>query len=346
MSEVMPSQLERVELKPLQQADQAELRDQALRHETCQIMRQHAKSFNWAARFLAPSTRDDTRVLYAFARLADDLADEPELGDLPTRLAALADLKQDLCAGALAPSSDKLTFAVARLRQQHALPSGLFDYFLDSLIADAQPRCLRTEDNLLVFAYGVAGTVGLMMRPLLGAAPVADPYALALGLAMQLTNIARDVVEDAQRGRTYIPASWGVSAAELLKPQGAAQRLKAFAAIKRLLAWADVFYGFADQGLGHIAQPNRRAIRIALNLYRGIGCKILRGGPDAYWQGRAHLSGFEKLRLTCSTLVNPSRSIAPIVALSERDQGVRKDVQVALQSLQGLPGFPLAFSLM
>jgi 15-cis-phytoene synthase len=338
MSEAMPSQLELeyvVSLRPAQACHEAQ-RDLSLDTETRQVMRQHAKSFNWAARFLAPSTRNDTQLLYAFARLADDLADEPELGALSHRLAALADLKKGLCNAVLAPSN-KLTSAVARLREQHALPTALFDYFLDSLMADAHPRCLLTEQDLLTFAYGVAGTVGLMMRPLLGAPPEADAHALALGMAMQFTNMARDVVEDAEQGRTYIPASWGVNAAALRSPQGEAERFEAFMAIARLLAWAEAFYAFAEQGLGQIPEPNQRAIRIALSLYRGIGRKILRGGAGRYWQGRAHLSGFEKLCITAATLVHASR-FAKVTAAAAAPEW---DVPAALQSLRGLPGFRL-----
>jgi 15-cis-phytoene synthase len=293
-----------------------------------QIMRRHARSFDWAARFLAPSARGYTTLLYAFARIADDLADEPGLGSLHDRLASLATLKS----GLLAPQgSNAWVGAVAQLRRQHALPNSLFDCFLDSLRDDAQARRLHTEHDLLAFAYGVAGTVGLMMRPILGAAPSADPHALALGIAMQLSNVARDVVEDAARDRTYIPSSYGVSAEELRRPVDAAARGRAFAAIARVLALAENFYTFAEGGLHLIPQRNRRAIRIALVLYRGIGRKILRRGPERYWQGRTSLSALEKLRL-----------IAPLVLVGERPQAARRpDAAPAgvLQALRTLPSF-------
>jgi 15-cis-phytoene synthase len=249
-----------------------------------QTMRRHAKSFHWAARFLSKATRCDTELLYAFARHADDLADEPKLGTLPDRLVQLAQLKDS-------PS-------LAGLGQKYAWRAGLLAHFLDSLMADTTARQLQTQTELLDFAYGVAGTVGLMMRPLLGAPAQADPYAMSLGLAMQLTNIARDVVEDAQQGRIYIPASHGVSAEILVSPANAAQRTQAFAAIARTTALAEELYTFAQEGLHHIPAPNQRAIRIALVLYRGIGRKIMRRGAQQYWQGRVHLGLVEKLALT------------------------------------------------
>jgi 15-cis-phytoene synthase len=256
-----------------------------------QTMRRHAKSFHWAARFLSPTTRADTELLYAFARHADDLADEPELGTLPDRLAQLAQLKDSP--------------ALAALAHKHAWKEGLLAHFLNSLMADTSARQLQNQNQLLDFAYGVAGTVGLMMRPVLGAPVQADPYAMSLGLAMQLTNIARDVVEDAQQGRVYIAASYGVSAEVLFRPGNAEQRVQAFAAITRTLALAEELYTFAQQGLHLIPAPNQRAIRIALSLYRGIGRKIVRRGAQQYWHGRVHLGLLEKLALTLPLALTP-----------------------------------------
>jgi 15-cis-phytoene synthase len=276
-----------------------------------QIMRRHAKSFDWAARFLAPATRADTTLLYAFARIADDLADEPHLGSLEHRMASLAALR----AGLRTPrAGDALVGAVAGLCQRHALAPGLLDCFLDSLQADAHPRQLHSEQELLAFAYGVAGTVGLMMRPILGAAPAADPHALALGIAMQLTNVARDVVEDAARERSYIPSAYAPDRTTLHQPMDAAARCAAFAKIERVLALAEEVYAFAEQGLHLIPRRNRRAVSIALVLYRAIGRKILRRGPERYWQGRTHLSAFEKFGLTAALLLGGRRSAQPPAA--------------------------------
>jgi 15-cis-phytoene synthase len=296
------------------------------------VMRRHAKSFTWAARFLAPAARADTTLLYAFARIADDLADEPRLGALDQRLAMLGTLKAEL---RQPRGAETLAAAVAQLRLRHALPAGLFECFFDSLRDDAQARSLRTEDELLAFAYGVAGTVGLMMRPILGAPPSADAHALALGIAMQLTNIARDVVEDAARARTYVPSSWMTSRAGLHQPASAAERRTAFAAIARVLARAEEFYAFAEQGLGSIPRPNRRAVSIALVLYRAIGRKILRRGPERYWHGRTHVGALEKFGLTAALLLGGRRPSAmagdarPVVAPPS-----------ALQALCALPAFP------
>jgi 15-cis-phytoene synthase len=292
------------------------------------VMDHHAKSFSWAARFLSGPTRQDAALLYAFARTADDYADEDRLGTMEARLQYLAEMRLQVSAPTLGEPS--LACATGQMLRSHAVPNAVLICFMDSLQADAGPRAIDTQQDLLRFAYGVAGTVGQMMRPLLGAPPHADAYAIALGVAMQLTNIARDVVEDAQRGRCYVPAEWGVAREVLAAPQGAAQRGQAFAALRKLLALADDFYAYAQSGMQAIPAPNRRAIRIATALYQAIGHKIVRRGPEQFWQGRVSLGAVEKSWLVARTLMR-----SPGAALPARDVW-RSD----LSHLADTPGFP------
>jgi 15-cis-phytoene synthase len=293
------------------------------------VMDHHAKSFSWAARFLSASARKDAALLYAFARTADDLADEEHLGTMQERLQALQTLRtQALQSQQPNPS---LAGQTGHMLRGHGVPDAVLAVLMDSLQADAGPCQIESTEDLLKFAYGVAGTVGQMMRPLLGAPSKADAYAIALGVGMQLTNIARDVVEDAQRGRCYVPAQWGVSVQILATPQDAAQRSQAFAVLRRLLALADDFYAFAHAGISVIPRHNRRAIRIASALYQGIGHKILRQGEQRYWGGRTSLSNLEKVRLLSHTLLLPT--------LPRRV--VARDVwHNDLSHLVGMPGFP------
>lgn len=298
------------------------------------VMDHHAKSFSWAARFLSASARKDAALLYAFARTADDLADEEHLGTLPERLQALHTLRTlALQSQDLQPQQPKTSLAgqTGHMLRGHGVPDAVLAVLMDSLQADAGPCQIESTEDLLKFAYGVAGTVGQMMRPLLGAPIKADAYAIALGVGMQLTNIARDVVEDAHRGRCYVPAQWGVSVQILSAPQDAEQRSQAFAALGRLLALADDFYAFAHAGISVIPRHNRRAIRIASALYQGIGHKILRQGEHRYWCGRTSLSNLEKVRLLSHTLLLPTMP----------RRVVARDVwHHDLSHLVGMPGFP------
>ncbi len=292
------------------------------------VMNHHAKSFSWAARFLSSSARQDAALLYAFARTADDLADEEYLGTLDERSLRLSVLRElAMQAGA----GSGLAEDTGAMLRHHGVPNSVFGVFMESLQGDAGSCYFESPEELTRFAYGVAGTVGQMMCPIIGASQAAAPYAVALGMGMQFTNIARDVVEDAQRQRCYIPAQWGVSPQALATPRDAIEREQAFAVVARLLVLADDFYAFARSGFETIPQPNRRAIVIASTLYQAIGHKILRRGAGLYWQGRVSLSALEK-----SWLV-----IRCVLGSVEAAASTPRDVwQQDLAHLALLPGFP------
>ena len=292
------------------------------------VMDAHAKSFSWAARFLSREARRDAAQLYVFARLADDLADEETLGEWDERMAQL----QALQSSALNPGAGiELGHKVGKMLLSKGVSAEVIRNFMNCLSQDASPRCIQTTEELLQFAYGAAGTVGQMMCPILGAVSQAEPYATALGVGMQLTNIARDVVEDASRGRCYIPAQWGVCAEALRAPCNPAQARQSFEAIQKLLNLADDFYAYSQQGFGQIPAENRRAIRIAAALYRGIGQKILDFGPDRYWHGRVSLGRFEKVRLIVACYAGADKLPA---------KAVRNVVSHDLKHLARIPGFP------
>lgn len=307
---------------------------EGLARQSQRVLDTHAKSFSWAARFLCSEARRHSALLYAFSRAADDFSDEESLGSYEQRMQMLAALRRAVLEApdpALDTASNPVASAVGVMLLKHGVDFCIPEYFLDSLREDSQPRQIQSTDELLRFAYGVAGTVGQMLRPVLGAPISAEPYAMALGVAMQLTNIARDVVEDAARGRCYLPAQWGVDWKTMAQPETDDQRRHAFAKLDRLLALAEDFYAFAETGLHYIPPRNRRAIRIALVLYRGIGRKVLREGPSQYWNGRVHLGSFEKWRLMSGALL----SLRPKSGRSKRDV-----VACDLSHLQGVPGFP------
>jgi 15-cis-phytoene synthase len=292
------------------------------------VMNHHAKSFSWAARFLSPPARQDAALLYAFARTADDLADEEHLGSLAERSQRLLVLRELAMQDAKGFGLAQNTGAMLR---NHGVSVAVIGTFMDCLQSDTGSCQFDNQQELMHFAYGVAGTVGQMMCPIIGASPAAAPYAVALGVGMQLTNVARDVVEDAQRKRCYIPAQWGVKPQTLAAPRDALERQQAFAVVERLLALANDFYAFARTGFEAIPQPNRRAIVIASSLYQAIGHKILHRGANLYWQGRVSLGAFEKSWLLARCILGSSSATAT----------VPRDVwQQDLAHLAPVPGFP------
>jgi 15-cis-phytoene synthase len=253
------------------------------------IMQQHGKTFALAAKLLSPSSRHAAAQLYAFARTVDDMIDlqaaKPNMDDLQTILK---------------------TSQTQQVLQQYAISDQAMQAFLQAQIQDASLCQLENEQALIDYSYGVAGSIGAMMRPILGAPRTSEYYAASLGIAMQMTNIARDVVEDAARGRIYIPATFfesPITAQDILQPN-LAQKQQIFAAIEKLLLLADSYYDYAKIGYAAIPLRNRLSIVTAGKMYQSIGKKILENGPEQYWQGRVSLDLKAKLQVAGKAIVN------------------------------------------
>jgi len=153
--------------------------------------------------------------------------------------------------------------------------------------SDLEPVRIATVGDLLVYAYRVAGTVGAMMAPMLGADDdAAVGPAVDLGMAMQLTNIARDVLEDAQADRRYLPAAWVDLPPAAIAAASPAARARVPPALLDLLALADRYYARGRAGLPHLPLRARTTVAVAADLYRAIGT-VIRERDGAYWQGRA-----------------------------------------------------------
>jgi 15-cis-phytoene synthase len=255
-----------------------------------QILAHHSKSFSLAGRLLPAWCRDDAAVLYAWCRRCDDAvdlqADPVASARAVQRLRAELD---DVAAGT--PQTDAVLAGFQDVARRHAIPLRHAHELVDGMAMDIGPVRYRTMDELLVYCYRVAGTVGLMMAHIM---KVRDPAVLwraaDLGIAMQLTNICRDVAEDARRGRVYLPE-------ELLDVRGDADpHRRAATAVKDLLRRADVFYRSGDQGLAWLPLRCALAIRAARLIYADIGRQIARVGFDVR-AGRAVVSRGRKLWL-------------------------------------------------
>lgn len=257
------------------------------------------RTFHWARRLLpAEQARRATR-LYGVCRQLDDLADEAE---------GLVDARQtfDRIHAGLVRSPAGVVADPERLMQRFGFPldASVVQAMIDGLGSDLSTVAIETEAELLRYAYRVAGTVGLMMcRALDVSEPKALHFAIDLGIAMQLTNICRDVREDAERGRRYLPRSLvgDLNAAQLIVPD-AASRPRVTAAVEALLTLADRYYRSGEQGLVFLPQRARLAIAVAARLYRAIGSQ-LRGQGCEYWRQRAVVPRSQKLRLTAASLL-------------------------------------------
>ena len=167
-----------------------------------QSLAANGKSFHWARRFLGSRMGGDAARLYAFCRLLDDMAD----GDIENGPARLAAIRADLLAGR--SGDDPALHAFRPLMTEKRFPSDVLIALIDGLLEDQDDVVvLADEAALLRYAYRVAGTVGLLMCHVLDCHAPRRAHAIDLGIAMQLTNIARDVLEDAQMNRRYLPGT-------------------------------------------------------------------------------------------------------------------------------------------
>ncbi|MFD2232531.1 phytoene/squalene synthase family protein [Phaeospirillum tilakii] len=281
------------------------------------LMKGGSKSFFAASLLLPNSVCKPATALYAFCRLADDAVDG-EGGGLAA-LDGLRDRLDRIYAGNPAPIAADREFA--QVVAFYGIPKELPAALIEGFEWDGLGR--RYDDLSGVTAYGarVAGTVGAMMTMLMG---VRDPEALAracdLGIAMQFTNIARDVGEDARNGRIYLPLSWmreeGIDPDAWLKDPKFDKALGRV--IKRLLKEADALYERSEAGIAALPPACRGAIHAARFLYAEIGHKVRRQGYDSV-TSRAVVPLYHKLwlmvtRLAISDFIPTRRLVAPPLA--------------------------------
>lgn len=247
------------------------------------LLRQHARSFHAASLLLPRRVREPASVLYGFCRLADDAVD---LHGGRAEAIALLHRRLDL-AYAGRPLPTPADRALAWVLQTHAMPRALPEQLLEGLAWDAEGRRYDTRDDLLHYAARVAGSVGAMMAVLMGARGAAAlARACDLGVAMQLTNIARDVGEDARMGRLYLPRQWlrqaGIAPDAWLAAPVHSPALAGV--VERLLQEADDLYGRAEAGIALLPADCRPGIRAAARLYAAIGQQVRRQGCNAVQQ--------------------------------------------------------------
>ncbi|ALN74487.1 phytoene/squalene synthase family protein [Aureimonas sp. AU20] len=250
-----------------------------------------SKSFAAAAQLFDPATRRDVMRLYAWCRHCDDVVDGQEGGQGRVHApeppeARIAGLRGDT-ARALAGETARLHpsfLALASVAHRHSMPAALFEEHLKGFALDVDGQRYETLDALLAYCWHVAGVVGVMMSAVMGVREEAVlDRAADLGLAFQLTNIARDVVADAGEGRVYLPLGWlreeGLTPADLLDPAKAepVARLQA-----RLVAAAEPYYASARIGIDHLPRRSAWAVATAALVYRRIGLKLVERGAAAH----------------------------------------------------------------
>ena len=292
------------------------------------LLAQRGHSFHWARRLLSAAHAERATRLYGFCRRIDDLADEcpsPAEGR-----DALATIRVALQTG---HSDDPTTRDMLQLMRGCGIDPAVPLELIQGVEGDLGEVRVADMAELLRYCYRVAGTVGLMMTAALDVtAPEALPHAIDLGIAMQLTNICRDVREDALRGRRYLPATLvgALEPAALIAPTGTA-RVAAVRAVRTLLELADRHYASGEQGLRHLPAGARAGILVAARVYREIGVVLRRRDGDC-WSSRARVGAAAKTIVTLRALraLRGSAGLRPGEAL-----GLTHGVP-----LRGLPLYP------
>ena len=260
-----------------------------------QALAANGKSFNWARRFLGKQMGGDAATLYRFCRVLDDMAD----GDIPDGPRRLITIRDDLAVGRT--TTDMLLADFQPFIHQKNLPVPVIVALIDGLLQDQKLVRIADERALRRYAYRVAGTVGLLMCHVLDCDDdLARAHAIDLGIAMQLTNIARDVLEDAEMGRRYLPASWAgdvtpahITAANQAPSSEVARSVSM--AIGQLLSMADDYYQSGVAGLSYLPLRAHIAVAVAARVYRQIGVQIAATGCD-WHQGRQVTSRVTKIK--------------------------------------------------
>jgi 15-cis-phytoene synthase len=262
--------------------------------EQCRWMiKKGSKSFSLAAELFDPDTRDAAFFLYGWCRYCDDRIDEAGKTENQEQLAKrVKALKENTTAAfSFAQQQEPVFVALQYIVQRYGIPAHYALELIEGMAMDARGTRYDTLKELLLYCYRVAGTVGLMMSHVMGLRDEsALKHAADLGIAMQLTNIARDITEDAAMGRIYLPLSWlqeaQIPAAEVAAPE---YREKLAMLSLRLLREADRYYRSGDAGLWHLSFRSACAVSAARQVYSEIGSLLLRKGARA-WDQRTYVT--------------------------------------------------------
>ena len=275
-------------------------------YELCkQVHQSHSKTYYFATRLFPPEVRPHVYALYAFMRYADDIVDRPGNTSAETQLRALEDFEAETLAALDGEQAgNPIIRAFAATARKLKINTSYISSFIDSMKMDTYITRYPTYEDLEKYMYGSAAVVGTMMCCVMRLEhEEALPYAEALGTAMQLTNFLRDIREDWERGRVYIPLEdlerFGYSEAELKR--GVVN--EAFIELMRFqIERARTLYANADQGIPYIYRGRRYPVVVARHLYAAILRRIEDLGYDVF-NHRAETSFTEKLLVAAACAV-------------------------------------------
>ena len=268
-----------------------------------QTLKKHAKSFYFAGLLLDKQTLHDASVLYAFCRQLDDAADIEDMSEKSVKLQQLiTDYRTD-------HSQNEINIAFKELKKQYQLNNQFIDDLILGVSSDLQFKQPKDLKELIFYSYQVAGTVGGLMARILGATnEKAWRFAIDLGIGMQLTNISRDIKEDALNNRIYLPQDQlgsDIDATTILNPE---HKTKVYHVTKEILTTADKYYQSGFSGIYYIPKKNKFSILIAGMLYQSIGSKVLNNN-EKFLKQRVYLTLFEKIIILIKEYLKQTKTL-------------------------------------
>jgi phytoene synthase len=283
-----------------------------------EMIAEGSRSFAVASRLLAPETRHGAWMLYAWCRYCDDRVDLQDLGrgapgdddgSARERLEDLRERTRSALAGE--PVEAPVFVALQRVIQHHRIPERHPMELIEGFAMDVEGHRYLDIDDTLRYGYHVAGVVGVMMAHVMGVRDRATLLRAAdLGIALQLTNIARDVMDDAGAGRVYLPRRWleeaGVDPGEIAAPS---HRRAVFEVTRRLLDVADRYYDSGGIGIRSLDLRSAWAVTTARDVYRDIG-RLVRARGERAWDQRAIVGKGRKLYLAARALVGAAAAVS------------------------------------
>ncbi|HEX8991081.1 MAG TPA: phytoene/squalene synthase family protein [Anaerolineales bacterium] len=289
--------------RPIQGADSADPTLWSAYRECALVTSAHSKSFSLASGLLPEPKRHAVRALYAFCRTVDDIVDGSQAADRTDRL----ERWKAIVRGEAIPGDGPVALAWADTLTRYHIPRHYAVQLINGVARDLHPDRYETFDELSTYCYGVASTVGLMSMYIVGFQTAdAIPYAIKLGVALQMTNILRDIGEDFRNGRVYLPReemkAFGITEASLERGEvtGSWHELMAFEIERTRRLYAE-----SRAGIAMLERDGQTAIAAAAALYEGILDAIEHNGYDVFTR-RASLSVWQKLRRVPAVVLWPA----------------------------------------
>mgnify|MGYP001207292930 CR=1 FL=1 len=257
-------------------------------------LKKEGKSFYWASFFLPKKSKEQAGNLYSICRYFDNIADNDKHD------------RSDFLKESISEIKNNNKNIVNVFLKENNISIKIFADLIEGLIKDQKQFEIKNQQELIKYSYYVAGTVGLMMSKVIGVKKKqSSSSAIDLGIAMQMTNIARDVHEDANMKRIYIPTDWipdiNLKILSSKKNLNLEENIRISKAIFKLIDLSEKFYTNGFAGLKYIPLKTRLGILIAANIYRGIGIKIKKS-KNKYLTSRIYLNSFEKTLITLKSI--------------------------------------------